>query len=312
MEAAMPLRHATLRQLRVFEAAARHLSFSRAAAELHLTQPGVSMHVKELEGSAGLPLFERLGRRLYVTAAGQELLARTREILGALDDAGDALDALRGLRGGRIDLAVTSTAKYFAPQLLARFREQHAAVAVRLVVSNREAVIAALTGNSVDLAIMGRPPEAPRTEGIAFARHPFVIVAAPDHPLARRRRLPVSALAGETFLVREPGSGTRTAMQQFVADQHADFRIGMEMSSNETIKQAVIAGLGVSFISRHTVGLELATEHLVALDVRGLPVIRQWFVVRLAAKRLAPTPQAFETFVKSHGRRILAAQFGSA
>jgi DNA-binding transcriptional LysR family regulator len=301
----MPLHHATLRQLKVFEAAARNLSFSRAANELHLTQPGVSMQVRELEDHAGLPLFERIGRAMHVTEAGRELLARTHEILRALKDGQDALDGLRGLDRGHLNLGVTSTAKYFAPQLLARFREQHPALEFRLAVSNREAVIGQLTGNAVDLAIMGRPPEGLPTVAESFAPHPFVIIAAPDHPLAGRRRIAVSRLAEETFLVREAGSGTRSAMQQFVDEQGIRIRVGMEMSSNETIKQAVMAGMGVSFLSRHTIGLELESRKLATLDVRGLPVMRRWFVVHLAAKRLSPTALAFRTFALRHGQEVL-------
>jgi LysR family transcriptional regulator, low CO2-responsive transcriptional regulator len=302
----MPMRHATLRQLQVFEAAARHLSYSRAAAELHLTQPGVSMQMRDLEANAGMPLFDRIGRRMHLTEAGTLLLRHAHDVQRALVEAEDALAALRGLTGGRINLGVTSTAKYFAPQLLARFRDQHPALAFRLAVSNREAVVDALAGNAVDLAIMGRPPQALETVAAAFAPHPFVVIAAPGHPLARRRRLPVAALANESFLVREPGSGTRSAMQRYFDEHGVPILIGMEMASNETIKQAVMAGMGVAFISRHTIELELATKRLVLIDVRGLPVMREWFVVHLAAKRLSPTAQAFREFVLKHGRAMLA------
>jgi len=289
----------------VFEAAARNRSFSRAAAELHLTQPGVSMQVKELEGNAGLPLFERIGRTMHITEAGQELLRHTHEILRSLKDAQDALDALKGLRGGQFNLGVTSTAKYFAPQLLARFRKQHPALEFRLAVSTREVVIAQLAGNEVDLAIMGRPPKGLAANAEPFAPHPFVIIAAPDHPLAGKRRIPVMRLAEETFLVREPGSGTRSAMQQFADEHDLAIRVGMEMTSNETIKQAVMAGMGVSFLSRHTIGLELASSKLVVLDVRGLPVMRRWFVVHLASKRLSPSAQLFRKFVLGHGPEVM-------
>jgi DNA-binding transcriptional LysR family regulator len=301
----MPLHHVTLRQLKVFEAAARHQSFSRAADELHLTQPGVSMQVKELEDHAGLPLFDRIGRTMHVTEAGRELLARTHEILRALKDGQDALDGLLGLDRGHLNLGVTSTAKYFAPQLLASFRKQHPALEFRLAVSNREAVNEQLAGNEVDLAIMGRPPEALATVAESFAPHPFVIIAAPDHPLAGRRRIAVSRLAEETFLVREAGSGTRSAMQHFVEEHGLHIRVGMEMTSNETIKQAVMAGMGVSFLSRHTIGLELESRKLVVLDVQGLPVMRRWFVVHLAAKRLSPTAEAFRVFALRHGQDVL-------
>ena len=294
----MTMRHATLRQLAVFEAAARHLSFSRAAEELHLTQPAVSMQVKELEGSAGAPLFERIDRKLFLTEAGRAVLRHARDILGALKDADDSLGALKGLRGGRIGIAVTSTAKYFAPQVLARFREAHPAIDLRLAVENRERVIEQLAANQVDLAIMGRPPQGLDAVGEAFAPHPFVIVAAPDHPLAKRRR--------------EPGSGTRGAMEQFLYDHGIVVHVDMEMASNETIKQAVMAGMGVSFISRHTVGLELQTRRLVVLDVRGLPVVRHWYVVHRAAKALSPPAAAFRKFVLAHARSIVKAHVGAS
>jgi DNA-binding transcriptional LysR family regulator len=297
----MPLRHVTLRQLQVFEAAARQRSFSRAAAELHLTQPGVSMQVRELEEHAGTPLFERIGRAMHLTEAGSALLQHTHEVQRALKDAEDTLDALRGLRTGRLHLGVTSTAKYFAPRLLARFREQYPALALRLTVANRETVIEEVAGNTVDLAIMGRPPQALDTVAAAFAPHPFVIIAAPAHPLARRRRIPVTAIAALPFLVREPGSGTRSAMQRFLDEQGIAVPVAMEIGSNETIKQAVMAGMGVSFLSRHTIALELASRRLAILDVRGLPVMRDWFVVHLTAKTLSPTARAFREFVLRHG-----------
>jgi DNA-binding transcriptional LysR family regulator len=301
----MSIQHVSLRQLRVFEAAATHRSFSRAAETLHLTQPGVSMHIKELEISAGLPLFERIGRKLYVTEAGQELLARTREILRALKDAEDTLDGLRGLRRGRINLAVVSTAKYFVPRLLASFGKDFPELEIRLAVNNRNSVIDQLVANEVDLAIMGRSPQSLDTVAEPFAQNPHVIIAAPDHPLAERRKILVETVAKENFIVREPGSGTRLAMQQFFEEFGLVCNVGMEMASNETIKQAVMAGMGVSFISRHTLDLEIQTHRLVVLDVRGTPVIRQWHVAHLAKKRLSPTAVAFKEFVLKHGKKML-------
>jgi LysR family transcriptional regulator, low CO2-responsive transcriptional regulator len=301
----MSIQHVSLRQLRVFEAAASNRSFSKAAALLHLTQPGVSMHIKELETNAGLPLFERIGKKLYVTEAGQELLARSREILRALKDAEDALDGLKGLRRGRINLAVVSTAKYFVPQLLARFGKDYPELEIRLAVNNRVSVIEQLVANEVDLAIMGRSPQSIDTVAEPFAQNPHVIIAAPDHPLAGQHRILIETIAREHFIVREPGSGTRLAMQQFFEDQRQLCNVGMEMASNETIKQAVMAGMGVSFISRHTIDLELQTKRLVVLDVRGTPVIRQWHVAHLARKRLSPTASAFKEFVLTQGRALL-------
>ncbi len=301
----MPIRHATLRQLQVFEAAARLRSFSRAGAELHLTQPGVSMQIKQLEEHAGLPLFDRIGRTTTLTEAGRLLLRHTHDVLRAFHDAEDTLAALAGLRAGHIDIAVTSTAKYFAPRLLARFRDLYPAVEIRLAVDNREDVIDALASNAVDLAIMGRAPQGLDTSAVPFADHPLVVIAAPDHPLAARKRITVEAIANESFIVREPGSGTRLAMEGFFADAGVVPRIGMQMASNETIKQAVMAGMGISFLSRHTIGLELSSGRLAVLAVRGLPVMRQWFVVHLAHKRLSPTAAAFRDYVLAHGRAVI-------
>jgi LysR family transcriptional regulator, low CO2-responsive transcriptional regulator len=306
----MSIQHTSLRQLRVFEAAATSRSFSKAAEALHLTQPGVSMHIKELEINAGLPLFERIGKKLYVTEAGQELLMRAREILRALKDAEDALDGLKGLRRGRINLAVVSTAKYFVPQLLARFGKDFPKLEIRLAVNNRISVIEQLVSNEVDLAIMGRSPQSLDTVAEPFAQNPHVIIAAPDHPLVAQRRIPVETVAKEHFIVREPGSGTRLAMQQFFEERQLHCNVGMEMASNETIKQAVMAGMGISFISRHTIDLELHTQRLVILDVRGTPVIRQWHVAHLAKKRLSPTAAAFKEFVLTQGRELLRGPAG--
>jgi DNA-binding transcriptional LysR family regulator len=303
----MSIQHVSLRQLRVFEAAASNCSFSKAAAVLHLTQPGVSMHIKELETSAGLPLFERIGRKLYVTEAGQELLARTRDILRALKDAEETLDGLRGLRRGRVNIAIVSTAKYFVPQLLARFGRDFPELEIRLAVNNRDSVIEQLVANEVDLAIMGRSPQTLDTVAEPFAPNPHVIIAAPGHPLADHAQILVETVAQENFIVREPGSGTRLAMQEFFDEHRLVCNVGMEMASNETIKQAVMAGMGVSFISRHTIELEIRTQRLVVLDVRGMPVIRQWHMAHLAKKRLSPTAVAFKEFVLEHGRQLLGA-----
>ncbi len=307
----MSLQHASLRQLRVFESAASHRSFSRAAEHLHLTQPGVSMHVKELETNIGLPLFERLGKALFVTEAGAELLTRVREILRTIKDAEDTLDQLKGLRRGLINIGVVSTAKYFVPSLLANFRKGYPQLEIRLAVSNRDSVIEQLVTNQIDMAIMGRSPQELDTIAEPFAENPHVIIAPPDHPLAARRRIATEAICNEIFIVRETGSGTRLAMQQFFAERQLSCKVGMEMASNETIKQAVMAGMGVAFISRHTIELELQTRKLVVLDVRGTPVMRQWHVAHLSKKRLSPTAAAFKEFVLAHGRGLLRGRAAS-
>ena len=302
----MTLRHATLRQLQVFEAVARQLSFSRAAAELHLTQPAVSMQVKLLEDQAGLPLFERIGKKVFLTEAGAELHQYSRVIAQQLRDADEALAARQGLSQGRLVITMVSTAKYFVPPLLARFLRQHPGVTVKLSANNREVVLQQLADNEVDLAIMGRTPVGMEAVAEPFARHPHVIIAAPGHSLAKKRRIPLARLARETFLIREPGSGTRGLLERLFAGQRLPLNVSMEMASNETIKQAVQAGMGISLLSLHTIELELKTRRLALLDVQGLPIVRDWHVVHLAAKRLSPVAQAFRAFLLSTAGKLVA------
>jgi DNA-binding transcriptional LysR family regulator len=299
------MRNATLRQLRTFAEVARRQSFTAAAKALHLTQPAVSMQVRQLEEAAGLPLVEQFGRRVHLTDAGRELLRYAGGIADLMREAEEAMKALQGIGGGELQIAVTSTAKYFAPRLLAEFRRRHPEVRLRLAVSNREAVVRALTDNAVDLAVMGRPPKGLDTEAAAFAQHPIAVIAAPDHPLAGRRRLPLEALAGETFIIRERGSGTRAAMEHVFAERGFRARETLEMSSNETIKQAVMAGMGIAFLSMHTIGLELRAGRLVLLAVSGLPVMREWYVIHRRGKRLSPAAQAFKSFLLEQGAALI-------
>jgi DNA-binding transcriptional LysR family regulator len=299
------MKDATVRQLQIFDAAARTLSFSRAAELLRLTQPAVSMQIRQLEHFAGVPLFERTGRRLHLTDPGEELVLHARAVLRALEEADEAFAAMKGLRGGRVRLAVVSTAKYFAPRLIARFVRAHPGVKLQLQVDNRDAVVRTLAANDVDLALMGRPPGELELVASPFADHPHVVIAPPDHPLAQRRRVEVDALAAEAFLVREVGSGTRMAMERFFRERGVALRVAMEMPSNETIKQAVMAGLGLSFISAHTIALELAAGALAVVHAPGLPVVRQWYVLHRAEKRLSPAAEAFRAFVLEHGRGFL-------
>ena len=293
----MSMRHVTLRQLRVFEAVARHRSFSRAAEELHLTQPAVSMQVKSLEEQTSIPLFEQIGKKIYLTEAGQELYARAHAVARELDAAEAALDGMRGLEHGRLTIGIVSTGKYFAPQLLGRFLKAHPGVTLKLSVNNREVMLRELVNNEVDLAITGRPPEDLDTVAVPFARHPHVIVAATDHPLAGKKRVPLARVAEEPFLMREPGSGTRGLLERLFAEHGLPLKVGMEMQSNETIKQAAMAGLGVSFLSLHTIALELETKRLSILDVVGLPIVRDWYVVHLGGKRLSPVAEALKRFL---------------
>jgi len=300
------MKHVTLRQLKVFESVARHLSFSRAAEELHLTQPAISMQVKQLEEMAGLPLTEMIGKKVYLTAAGDEVARQARRIAQQLREAGEALDAIKGVRGGRLSIGVISTAKYFAPRLIAEFRRRKPGIELNLGVHNRETVVRQLADNEIDLAIMGQPPQEFTTIAEAFADHPLVIVAAPDHPLANQVQIPPALLSEETFLIRESGSGTRATMERYFADAGIAPRHVMEMVGNETIKQSVMAGLGIAFISAHTVSLECEVGRLVKLPVTGTPVIRRWFVVHRAEKELMPVAETFREFLLAEAPGLMA------
>ncbi|MBK7953053.1 MAG: LysR family transcriptional regulator [Candidatus Accumulibacter sp.] len=291
------MRNATIRQLQIFSVAASHLSFARAAENLHLTHAAISLQIKQLEDVSGTLLFERIGKRVFLTEAGEILLGHTRQILQSLKEADEALLALKGLKGGRIAVAVVSTAEYYAPRLLAEFGKAQADVRIRLLIDNRDTVSRLLAGNEVDLAIMGRPPAELDAVAVAFAPHPLVIIASTEHPLSRRASVAVEDLAGETLIVRESGSGTRLAMEEFFHERSIKPRIGMEMGSNEAIKQAVVAGLGISFISQHTLGLELRAGRLSILKVEGTPVVRRWHIVRHRSKHLSPALAAFWDFV---------------
>jgi len=304
------MKNVTLRQLKIFEAVARHLSFSRAAEELHLTQPAVSMQVQALEDQAGLPLTEQAGKKVRLTAAGEEMASQARHIAEQLREAGEALAALKGVEAGRLKIGVVSTAKYFAPSLLAEFRRRHPGVELELTVSNRGVIVRNLAENGIDLAIMGTPPAELETVAKIFAEHPLVFIAAPEHPLAALRRVAPQRLAEETLLIREPGSGTRAALMRYLEEHRVTAGATMELVGNETIKQAVMAGLGLSFISGHAIGLERSVGRLVKLNVTGTPIKRHWRLVYRTDKRLMPAATAFVQFMDSEGSRLIAAQVG--
>lgn len=299
------LKNVTLRQLSVFESVARHLSFTRAAQELHLTQPAVSMQVKQLEEQVGLPLLEQIGKRNYLTDAGRELQHYAREVAALLDEAGMVLAEMQGVQRGRLNIAVASTANYFAPRLLATFSTRFPGVTYSLDVTNRASLLRQLSENSNDLVIMGRPPEDMELAAESFMDNPLVIIASPDHPLAPRTGLQLRDLAGESFIVREQGSGTRIAMERFFAERGIALTTSMEMSSNEAIKQAVEAGLGLGLLSMHTLSLELEIGRLAVLDVAELPIMRHWYLVHRAGKRLSGAARAFKAFVLEEGREVL-------
>lgn len=297
--------HLTFRQLSAFDAVARHLSYSRAAQEMHLTQPAVSMQIKQLEENVGLPLFEQLGKKIYLTEAGRELSHYSRVIAQQLSEAETVLNDLKGLQRGRLKISVASTANYFAPQLLAVFGQRFPTVTVSLDVTNRQALLAQLANNEMDMAIMGQPPAGLDLMAESFMENPLIVIAPINHPLATSKKIPLARLQSETFLVREQGSGTRIAMERFFKQHGVPFQAGMEMSSNEAIKQAVQAGLGLGILSLHTIGLELETKRLTVLDVKGFPIMRHWYVVHRKDKRLSTVAQAFKTFLLTEAKRIL-------
>ncbi|SAL39497.1 LysR family transcriptional regulator [Caballeronia humi] len=295
------MRNATLRQLKIFETVARRLSFSRAAEELYLTQPAVSTQVKQLEEHAGLPLFEQLGKKIYLTPAGNEMLHYSRAILEQFREADDAMARLKGISGGTLNVAVISAGDYFFPRLLAAFTKRNTDVRLNLAVHNREELLHQLTDNLTDLAVMVRPPKDMDTANVSFAPHPYVIVAPPDHPLVGKTDIPLEALAEEPFIVREKGSDTWNSMEEGFAGRLPNLNIAMEITSTETIKQAVIAGMGISFLSAHTISMELQVGKLAVLDVAGFPVMLNWFVVHRNNKRLPPVALAFKEFLIEEG-----------
>jgi DNA-binding transcriptional LysR family regulator len=304
------MKNATLRQLKVFEAVARHRSFSRAAEELHLTQPAVSTQVAKLEEHAGLPLFEQLGKKIHLTAAGQQMLQSSREIIQKFQEAEEAMAQFKGVSGGRLNVSVISAGDYFFPRLLVEFAQRHSGVTLNFGVCNREELLAQMKENRTDLAVMVRPPEDGDTVAEPFAPHPYVIVAAPEHPLARTPRIPITRILREPFVVREKGSDTWNSLVEAFGHHLPDLNIAMEIRSTETIKQAVIAGMGVSFLSAHTVSRELQAGSLGVLDVQGFPLMLNWYVVHRRAKRLPPVAQAFKNFLLADGADLIDQALG--
>ena len=292
----------TLRQLQVFERVASHLNYSRAAEELYLSQPAVSMQIKQLEGSVGLPLFEQMGKKIFLTEAGRELLHYSRNIAQQLAEIEAVFDEMKGLEKGKLTLSVVNTANYFTPRLLAEFCRRHPNINVTLQVANRDAVLKQLSDNSTDLAIMGQPPDGMDISAEPFMKNPLVVIAASDHPLARLKRIKFARLAQETFLSREPGSGTRNAMERVFAEHRIQPRISMEMETNEAIKQAVQAGMGLGILSLHSIELELETKRLVTLNVEHFPLLRHWFVAHRSNKRLSGAASAFKSFLLEEGK----------
>ncbi len=299
------MRNVTLRQLRAITAIAKTGKVLSAAELLGVTPPAVTLQLRHLEDSLGLPLFDRTRDGMRPTAAGRYLIDTTHCIEAELAACEESLRAVRGLKAGPVSIGVVSTAKYFAPAALGAFKRAHPDVEIQLYICNREETISRLAEMEFDLVIMGRPPEDVAMHSSTIGDHPHVIIAPPNHPLASQRRISIAKLADETFLTREQGSGTRILMENFLADGGVKPHMGMEISSNETIKQAVMAGLGIAFISAHTVAAEIETKRLVILDVEGLPIMRIWRIAHHAHKRLMPAAAALWDFLVREGHTFL-------
>ncbi len=304
------LRGVTLRQWRAFSLVAKHRSFARAAKELHLTPSAVSLQIKEVERAVGLTLLMRNAREVTLTTTGELLLADINRALQALKDADDKVARLRGQTNGTVTLGLVSNAQYFLPRVLARFQDSYPAVEVRTAVGNREQLLRMMCHGEVDLAIMGQPPRDLDIHAEAFASQPLGVLASPEHVLSTRSSLPAAVLKEHPFVVRERGSGTRAAMERFFNESQIRPRVIMEMSSNELIKQAVIANMGLGFLSLHTAVLELPKQLLVALDIEGLPIVKHWYVARLGSSRCTAAAEALRGLIAEEGRHIIEKHFG--
>nr|WP_287127469.1 LysR family transcriptional regulator [Candidatus Cyanaurora vandensis] len=294
----------TLHQLQLFRAVAKHLSYTRAAEELFLAQPTVSIQIKQLTKVVGLPLFEQIGKRLYLTSAGRELSETCESIFERLSHFQISIADLQGLKKGRLKLAMGTTAKYFAPRLLGPFCQRYPQIEVSLKLSNRERVIERMTQNADDIYILAHPPENLEVEARPFLKDALVVLAPRDHPLALKRNIPVACLAHEPFLIREVGSGTRMIVQRFFEDHNVPLTVKMEIGSNEAIKQAIIGGLGISVLSQHCLALEGATGQLAILDVQGFPLERHWHVVYPQGKSLSVLARTFLDYLFTEGQYI--------
>ncbi|MCB1722447.1 MAG: LysR family transcriptional regulator [Chromatiaceae bacterium] len=289
--------HLTLRQLEVFQAVARNLSYTRAAEALHLSQPAVSMQIRQLEEAAGLPLFEKLGKQIHLTEAGHEFHRCAQAVGRQLQELEEVVEALKGVQMGHLRISVATTANYFATRLLAAFARRYPGTTFSLDITNRKTLLDQLAANETDLVIMGKPPDELDLDATAFMDNPLVIIAPPSHPLASAQAIPLRRLQGESFVAREQQSGTRIAMERFFSERGIKLKTGMEMTSNSAIKHAVEAGLGLGIVSVHTLELELEAGRLVILDVEDFPIQRHWYLVKCLGKRLSPVAQAFFDFL---------------
>ncbi len=300
------IRHVTLRQLQIFEKVVRLGGYTRAAEALHLTQPTVSMQIKKLSEALGLPLLEQVGRHVQPTAVGRDVYVAAQEILARMAALEDSASERQGVVKGELNIAVITTAKYFMPRLLGAFVSKNPQVKPKLTVTNRAKVLQRLNSNEDDLLIMGQVPKKLAVDAHPFIDNELVVVAPADHPLSNTRNITLKKLRHERFLVRESGSGTRQAVDRLFSEKGVKVTPYMELGSSEAIKQGVIAGLGISVLSRRNLRLELLGKLIVILDVEGFPLIRRWYAVHLKKKRLSLAARTFLEFMLAESEHILS------
>jgi LysR family transcriptional regulator, low CO2-responsive transcriptional regulator len=292
--------HVSLRQLRTFEAVARLKSFSRAAEELNVTQPTVSKQIRLLHEEVGLALLEQIGKKVFLTEAGEQLYATCADWLETWGSFEQTIADLKGVKQGRLRVAAVTTTKYFMPRLLGPFCAQYPGIDIALEVVNRDRLLERLLRNQDDLYVMGVPPENLDIECEPFMENPLVILAPATHPMAQSKNLSFTDLANEPFIVRERGSGTRLTVERAFHERNLPLKIKMELGSNEAIKQAVAGGLGLALLSQSTLSLDVSQKEVAILDVEGFPIKRSWYVVRPRGKQLSVVAKAFLDFLRSH------------
>ncbi len=303
------LKHGTLPQLRVFEASARLGCFARAAEELHMAQPTASVQIKKLTETVGLPLFEQLGKRIYLTEAGKRVYAGCNDVFRALSSIEETLTEMRKPDSGHLQLAVTSTAKYFAPRLLGAFIQRYPEIRTSLQIHNRSTLIKRMENNEDDLYMLSHPPEEHEVVAQAILPNPLVVFARNDHPLASEKDIAFVRLADEHFLIRESGSGTRMVTLKLFEQRGLTPKIRMELSSNEAIREGILAGLGVSILSRFNLGLESEQTKLICLNVEGFPIENHWHFVYPVGKHLSVVARAFMDFARIEAKKLVPGGF---
>ena len=303
------MKNLTLRQIRIFLSASKHMSFTRAAEELHISAPAISLQIKEMEDDMGVHLFTRENRKVALTSAGEYFLLYARRVSSTLNEANTMMERFRGTQFRHLKIGMVSTAEYFLPQMLAEFKKDYPNLQVRIEIRNRPQLIELLRDGEIDIALMGRPPKEIDTRVEPFASNPHVFIASPQNPLAGKLNVAAEALTEFEIIAREPRSGTRAIMKNYFAEHNISPIVSMEMSSNEAIKQAVIANLGISFVSLHTIGQELASNKIALLDIQDTPIMRTWHVVALSKRNASQAAEAFRYFMLEKGSEMLTLMF---